>query len=81
MGHPCAVGYNYAQTLQTIKIAGLYRFLGYKNGKNHRNLQKQQKIDIVSSDGSMSPKATKIDLSSFTPEQLIEMGRAAFRGE
>jgi hypothetical protein len=45
MGHPCAVGYNYAQTLQTIKIAGLYRFLGYKNGKNHRNLQKQQKID------------------------------------
>ena len=43
--------------------------------------EKQQKIDIVSSDGSMSPKATKIDLSSFTPEQLIEMGRAAFRGE
>jgi hypothetical protein len=41
----------------------------------------EQKIDHTSSDGSMSPKATKIDLSSFTPEQLIEMGRAAFRGE
>ena len=42
---------------------------------------KREERDITSSDGTMTPKSTSIDLSAFTPEQLVEMGRAAFRGE
>lgn len=42
---------------------------------------KREERDVTSSDGSMTPKSTNIDLSAFTPEQLVEMGRAAFRGE
>jgi hypothetical protein len=49
--------------------------------KTQLGMKETNKVEMSSPDGSMSPKATKIDLSSFTPEQLIEMGRAAFRGE
>ena len=42
---------------------------------------KEQKIDHVSSDGSMSPKSATFDLSGFTPEQIADLSQAAFRGE
>ncbi len=42
---------------------------------------KTEKHDLVSSDGSMSPQAATVDLSRFTAEEIIEMGKAVFRGE
>ena len=42
---------------------------------------KEQKIDMTSSDGSMTPKGVNMDLSKYSPEQLAEIARAAFRGE
>ena len=56
---------------------------------NHKHIQqlldliygREQKIEMTSPDGSMTPKAATFDLSGFTPEQLIEMGKAVYRGE
>lgn len=42
---------------------------------------KKEERDITSSDGTMTPKSTTLDLSAFSPEQLVEMSKAAFRGE
>lgn len=42
---------------------------------------KKQKLDVTSSDGSMSPKGVTMDLSAFTPEQIADMAKAAYRGE
>lgn len=42
---------------------------------------KEQKVDMTSSDGSMTPRGVNMDLSKYSPEQLAEIARAAFRGE
>lgn len=42
---------------------------------------RKQEVEMTSPDGSMTPKAATFDLSGFTPEQLIEMGKAVYRGE
>ncbi|MBR5347488.1 MAG: hypothetical protein IK129_07610 [Deltaproteobacteria bacterium] len=49
--------------------------------KTQLGMRETSQIEMTSPDGSMTPKGTTFDLSSFTPEQLIEMGKAAFRGE
>lgn len=42
----------------------------------------RDKIDVSNSDGSLAPRqAINIDFSQYTPEQLAELARAAFRGE
>lgn len=38
------------------------------------------RLDLTSSDRSMTP-TPMVDLSGFTPEQLADLARAAFRGE
>lgn len=40
---------------------------------------RKDNIDLSSSDGSLSPQPA-VDLSRFTAEEIIEMGKAVFRG-
>ena len=44
--------------------------------------QKTERVDLQSSDGTMSPPpATILPIDSLTPEEVARMARAAFKGE
>lgn len=50
--------------------------------KTRMGWRETQKVDLTSSDGSMSPASpVSIDLSEMSPEDVAKMARAAFRGE
>ena len=49
--------------------------------KTRLGMRETNRVEMTSPDGSMSPKGVSMDLSGFTPEQLADMARAAFRGE
>jgi len=49
--------------------------------KTQLGMRETNHVEMTSPDGSMTPKGTTVDLSSFSPEQLVDMARAAFRGE
>lgn len=50
--------------------------------KTRMGWQEKQKVDVSNSDGSLAPRqAINIDFSQYSPEQLAELARAAFRGE
>lgn len=49
--------------------------------KTRMGWRETQKIDVTSSDGTMSPAPVAVDLSSLSGEELARMVRAAFRGD
>jgi hypothetical protein len=49
--------------------------------KTQLGMRETNRLEMTSPDGTMTPKGTTFDLSGFTPDQLADMARAAFRGE
>jgi hypothetical protein len=49
--------------------------------KTQLGMRETNHVEVTSPDGSMTPKVTSVDLSGFSAEQLVDMARAAFRGE
>lgn len=49
--------------------------------KTRMGWRETQKLDVTSSDGTMSPAPVSVDLSAMSGEELARMVRAAFRGD